>query len=432
VNSDADAGFSEAARAVAVRFLQAVTAHGARLDQLASFGPFLRLDPRDRAFVKELTHGILRNRSLLDYYIGLLSERPLARLDPVVSWILRLGLYELEFLRTPDRAAVFEAVELSRTLQKPSAASFVNALLRRFLREKPALLERSSNLALSVRYSHPEWLAARYLDRFGPERAEALMARNNRPPLPAIRVNPFKTDLEHFRRKLEEHEIVYEESPGPPDCLIVRSPAFSQHPLYLEGYCFFMDIASQEVAWLADVESAEILGDLCAAPGGKAFILAARKRHGSALHCADISWGRIELMRGRADLMGVERLIYSVGDLTKPVWFRPVFDFLLVDVPCSGLGTIRTNPDIRWKIRMSHLKRLKDRQISILTNAFSALQPGGRLLYSTCSTEPEENEEVVEAFLASEPKARLVRPYYRTFPEDHAGDCFFAVEIRHG
>jgi len=401
------------------------------LDQLASFRPFLSLSAQDRRLATEMAYGVIRNKGRLDFYIRELSGRELRKIDPVIRWVLRLGLYELEFLRTPDRAAVYEAVELTRVVRKASAASFVNAVLRGYLRNRPELPSGSSAAALAVRFSHPEWLVARYLDRFGEDATCGLLERNNSNPLPLVRVNRFKTDIPVFTRLLEQEGIAYEEFASLPDALVIHHPAFAQHPFYQDGYCFFMDAASQEVAHLPDLEGVRTIGDFCAAPGGKAFILAWRCRGKLYLKCLDISRARLLQMRKRAEVQGVPGLSYLLADLTRPAPFQAVFDFVLADVPCSGLGTIRSNPDIRWTIQSSHLSRFQERQVSILRNAFDALAPGGRVFYVTCSTEPEENEQVVERFLESEPRSVLAHPYFRTFPGAHPGDCFFAAEIRH-
>ncbi len=418
-------------RAVAVEFLERIVTRGARLDQLASFLPFRSLNPLDRRLATELAYGIMRNRARLDFYISCLAGRQLQRIDAAVLWILRLGLYELEFLRTPDHAAVHESVELAREFRKTSATSFVNAILRGFCRERPELPPGDSAVALAVRYSHPEWLVARCLERFGSASTAALLERNNLTPLPLVRVNRFKTEVEPFRRILDQEGIEHEPFPSIPDSLIIRHPAFSEHPIYKGSYCFFMDPASQQIAEWPDLAGVSSIGDLCAAPGGKAFILAWRSQRRARVHCSDISTVRLREMKKRARWLEVPGFSYSVADLTQPAPFKPAFDFVLVDVPCTGLGTVRSNPDIRWKIQPSHLPRFHARQLAILRNAFRVVSAGGRLLYATCSTEPEENEGVVEEFLADEPKAVLMRPYYRTFPQEHAGDSFFAAEIRH-
>jgi len=418
-------------RAVVVEFLQRIATQGARLDQLATFPPFLSLSALDRRLATELAYGIMRNRGRLDFYIASLGGRELRRIDAVVAWILRLGLYELEFLRTPDHAAVHESVDLARTFRKTSAGSFVNAVLRAFRRNRPELPPGDSPQALAVRYSHPEWLVSRYLGRFGTEQTLSLLERSNSSPLPVVRVNRFKTEVDDFRNRLAGEEIEHELFPSLPNSLVIRHPAFAEHPVYKAGYCFFMDPASQQVAEWPDLAGVARIGDFCAAPGGKAFILAWRSRNQARVHTCDVSAVRLGEMKKRAELLEVPGLSYTVADLTQSASFKPALDFVLVDVPCSGLGTLGANPDIRWKIQPSHLPRFHARQLAILRNGFGAVAAGGRLLYSTCSTEPEENEEVVEEFVAGEPKANLLRPYYRTFPQGRVGECFFAAEIRH-
>jgi len=201
--------------------------------------------------------------------------------------------------------------------------------------------------------------------------------------------------------------------------------------LYREGLGFFMDIASQEVAHMLDVRGAKTVGDFCAAPGGKSFLLASRIEKETHLLCSDAGLERLRRMKKRASLYEIRGLSYVNADQQPSAPFHPGFDSILVDAPCSGLGTIRSNPDIRWKIKEADLSRFHERQLDILTGAFSALKPGGELVYSTCSTEPEENEQVVSLLLEKKTSGRLVGEYRTTFPQDHPGDCFFAARIRH-
>lgn len=419
------------ARAVAVRFLEDLFEPPKHIDSLSQDPEFLSLDSRDRRFVTELVYGVLRNRERLDHHLSNLSQIPLHKLDPAVLWILRVALYQLEFMRIPDHAAVHETVELCRHFGKTSAAGFVNAMLRSFLREKPRLPEGRSANALAVRFSHPQWLVKRYLIRYGVDQTEELLARNNKPPMPFLWVNIFKTNLQSFCRQLEEEKIHYKVYSQLPSCAIVPSPSFTQHRTYQKGLCFFMDPASQEVAYLANVGKHRVLGDFCCAPGGKSFILASQKAKGSKLYCCDASFRRLKETRERARLHQVPDLNFIHADLTAVVPFREPFDFVLLDVPCSGLGTLRSNPDIRWKICEQDLQRFHSKQVSLLQNGFAALREGGELLYATCSTEPEENESVIEEFLTRQGKASLIGDFHRTFPAPHPGDCFFAARIRH-
>ena len=418
-------------RILAVRFLNDLFNDHGHLDRLSQSTEFLELDTRNRRFVTELVYGVLRNRRLLDHYLEKLSRTPLDKLDEAVLWVLRVALYQLEFLRVPDHAAVSEAVENCRRLHKTSAGGFVNAILRSFLREKPVLPKGESADALAIRFSHPEWLVERFLGRYGVQQTLGLLERNNEPPPPVHWVNVFRTDLSSLCKELDEDEIPYQVHASLPNCLIVQSSGFAEHPAYQEGRCFRMDAASQEVAYLGELKDRRVLGDFCCAPGGKSFLIASQMSRDARLYCCDANLRRLEETGSRARFLQVPDLDLIHADLRTPPPFRQVFDFILLDVPCSGLGTLRSNPDIRWKIGRSDLKRFHSLQLSVLTHGFSALRPGGELTYSTCSTEPEENESVIEEFLARERKALMIGDFHRTFPAPHLGDCFFAARIRH-
>jgi len=228
---------------------------------------------------------------------------------------------------------------------------------------------------------------------------------------------------------LAELEVDHQVSSNLPNCITVQSENFVQHEIYQEGLGLLMNAASQEVAYLADVTEHRRLVDFCAAPGGKSFILASRMARQARLLCCDINLGRLQNMASRAKRMGIQRLDFVNADLTDKTPLRGRVDFVLVDVPCSGLGTLRSRPDIRWRIEERDLQRYHSRQLALLQHAFSILRRGGEAVYSTCSTEPEENEQVVEEFLAGERGASLNGEYFRTFPESHSGDCFFAARI---
>lgn len=417
-------------RSVVIRFLRDLFIHHRHVDFLSHDTDFLELEERDRRLVTEMVYGVLRNRLLLDHYIEALSNTPIEKLDDSVHWILRLGLYEIEFLRIPDHAAVHEAVELCRRFRKASAAGLINAVLRRFLREKPPLPEGPSAAALAVRFSHPEWLVQRYLSRYGTEQTQQLLRRNNEPPTQALWVNVFKTDVHSFCGQLEAERIPYQLHSRLPNCVILTASGFTQHHLYREGLCFFMDVASQEIAYLAEVENHGRLADLCSAPGGKSFLMVAQMATDAHLYCCDSSFERLKETRQRSQFLQVPGLSFIHADLSSATPFRKPFDFVLLDVPCSGLGTLRSNPDIRWKIRECDLSRFHARQVSLLQSGFSILRPEGELTYSTCSTEPEENESVIEEFLAEERDAEVIGDFHRTYPEAHPGDCFFAARVR--
>lgn len=415
-------------RFLAVQFLREVFAASRRTDSLSRDPRFLRLHPRDRRLAVELVLGVSRWLRRLDHALSRFSNRPLERLDPDVLWVLRVAAYELEFLSVPARAAVHQAVGLCRAVGKSSAGAFVNAVLRQYLRVEPTPPRGDSAETLSILHSHPEWLARRYVDRWGPGRAEALMARNNERPRPPLWVNPFRVDFGVFQGWLRAEGIPFRVRPELPCCLDAPR-RLARHRWHREGFCFFMDAASQQTVAGIDLESCRLAGDFCAAPGGKAFLLASRLPADAWLCAADSNGRRLRRLKERAARCQVPlRLVQA--DLTRPAPLRTAFDFILLDAPCSGLGTLGANPEIRWRAVEEDLKRHQRRQVSILRNGFGSLRRGGRLLYSTCSTEPEENEEAVELFLRAEPSAKLLEPPRRNFPEG-VGQCFFSALVGH-
>ncbi len=418
------------ARSVALRvLLDSESGRRVSLETHFETSDFDSLPERDRRLATELAYGVLRNRSLLDYQLDSLLERPRSRLDPEVLQILRVGLFQLNYLRIPERAAVHESVRLCREFRKSSAGPLVNAVLRRFLRKRTTAPEADDTRSLSIRFSHPEWLVRRYLTRYGHEGTQTILERNNRPPLLHLWVNPFRTTREQFCRRLDREGVPFQLHPRLPHCVRVNSRSFVRHPLYRRGHCFLMSPASQAVAHLGDLSRCRVLGDFCAAPGGKSFILQARKRSDSRIVSCDLSWSRLRQMRARADLYRIPQLRAVQADLVHPP-FRNRFDFILLDVPCTGTATLRANPDIRWRLAEEDVQRMARIQRSLLRSSFRMLRPGGQMIYATCSTEPEENLGVVEELLDVEPEAKLLRQPGEDFLKREA--FFAACLVRKG
>jgi len=330
----------------------------------------------------------------------------------------------------PEYAVVDEAVELTRFLGKSSAAGFVNGVLRSFLRQRHPLPAGNSLSSLSIRYSHPRWLVRRYISRYGLKAARKLMARNNLPPDSCLRINTVRISTDDFLRRLEAEEIPYTLLPDLPACLKVGARGFNRHRLYTEGYSFYMNHGSQKVAAAVEVEPGMRIGDFCAAPGGKSFILASRTGPGGLVLALDVSRSRLLQMKQRMELYGVGNCLLGCADLEKAGPPARGLDAVLLDVPCSGIGTIRSNPDIRWIFREEDLPRQQARQAAILRNGFRCLDRKQKLFYTTCSTEPEENEEVIRGFLRDEPGAELAgEPFHTLSYQDH-GEGFFVAAIR--
>ncbi len=390
-------------------------------------------DLRDRALLHELVLGTLRRRGWLDHVVGRLSSRPLETLSSTTRDTLRLGAYQLLFLRTPAHAAVSESVDLARELE-PRAAGFVNAILRRLQREgPPAEPDPATDSVgwMSTAGSLPGWLAERWHARLGPARALARARAALSAPASFVRLNPRVADA---REQLLAAGIALEPAAVAGAWSVSGGPIL---PFAESGVVYVQDEGSQLVARLAAREG--LLLDACAAPGGKALLLADLAGADTRVVAAEASRDRLAVMRRLARRWGATRLLLLGADALRPP-FRRDFDAVLLDAPCSGLGTLARNPDIRWRISATDLERHRDRQRSLLESLARLVRPGGQLVYATCSLEPEETHDVVDPFLARSP--HFVRDelpeWARRFetagcveldPAHRSGDGFFAVRL---
>ncbi|GAB4240335.1 MAG: 16S rRNA (cytosine(967)-C(5))-methyltransferase RsmB [Acidobacteriota bacterium] len=421
------AGSGGAARYHAVQILMRWATSRRPLEGLLHDVLPAELSDRDEALCRELVDGVLRQVRLLDFRLAQVVDRPLEAVDPPLLWNLRVAAYQVDFLRIPDYAAVDEAVSLCYRLKRRYAASFVNAVLRRYLRLGAPTPEPKDARSAAVAYSHPDWYVRRLFERYGGETAVRMLAENNLRPPSVLWVNPFRNTCGEFCGELLQAGVPFQKA-DLPDCLVIRKKGFVNHRLYLEGRCLFLNYGSLWVAHLVAVEKCRFIVDACAAPGGKSFVLRSRGSAARLLAC-DVDPRRLAEMRRLAESLAVPGIEFVLADGTAGFPGRG-YDFVLVDVPCSGLGTIRSNPDLRWRVREEDLPRWASRQLAILQRAFAGLARGGELLYSTCSTEPEENEQVVATFLEQEREARLLEEPRRTFPEGGWADGFFAARLR--
>lgn len=433
------------ARAVAFEVLLRVEQGDAYASELLHSSQNSRLSAVDHGLATELVMGVLRWQSLLDQSIAQQCLRPLARLDPEILLALRLGAYQLHFLeRVPARAAINESVELAKSAHKRSASGFVNAVLRKLAaRGKFPRAETSAACdaeELAAQTAHPLWMVERWTRNFGLELAHKICAGNQRVPGTAVCVAGPEVEDE-----LKRDGIVL--SPGrllSSARIVERGNIFSTHA-FLEGRVAIQDEASQLVALLVG-RGAKIL-DCCAAPGGKTRILA--KRNPDAMVVA------VELHPHRARLLRklvTARNVYVIAADIRDLPLLGQFDRVLVDAPCSGTGTLGRNPEIKWRLRPGDLADLQGRQLSILRVAMELVAPGGRLVYSTCSLEPEENSTVIDLALRGNALCRVVPcrgelearyregeirddnfdaltsgPYLRTLPGVNLCDGFFAA-----
>lgn len=443
------------ARTAAFHALRAVVSRRADLPAALATSRQHLSDERDRALAVDIVAGALRWQRSLDALIEHAAKRPLRRLDPDVVIILRLSLYQLLHLdRVPASAVVDDAVDLTRTARKGSATGFVNAVLRSTLRQRHRLplpprpesrADRDAWLAyLGVTHSHPEWLVARWLDRHGVEAAERWVRFDNETPRLTLRANTLRARREDVAASLASDGVETEPTRHAPDGLVVTRGNPLQGPQ--DGSHLVQDEASQLVTLAVRARPRERVLDLCASPGGKTTAMAADMRDEGILVASDVRSARLALLQQTIRGSGARcvRVVRAAAAGFLP--FAPVFDRVLVDAPCSGLGTIRRDPDIRWRRTEADLSRLARDQQALLARAADVVRSGGRLVYATCSSEPEENEQVVDAFLASRPEFEVVdlrvdgpaalqplldaRGMMRTLPFRDSLEAFFAAALK--
>ena len=410
-------------------------------------------DERDRALAGEIATGTIRWQAAFDHVIGAFAGRPLSRLDPEVIDILRMSMFQLLHLtRVPASAAVDEAVKLTKKAGKRSAAPLVNAILRRVSRERTKLplprrdaSSRNDALAyLSTTLSHPEWLVRRWLDRYGFEAAEEWCRFNNAPAALTLRANRLKNTREGLAAALEAHGVVTRPARFAPDGLIVDSGNPLRTPLATTGAFVVQDEASQIVTFMTGVRPGEHVLDACASPGGKTTAMAAVMEDRGFIVAMDVRPRRVRLLAEAVRRSGASSIQVVHADASRPPPFTMPFDCVLVDAPCSGLGTLRRDPDIKWRRREDDLPRAAELQARLLDALSSSVHPGGRLVYATCSSEPDENDRVVERFLEAHcdftvrPPAGLpsqldsvIEPpgYLRTLPFRDGLEAFFAATL---
>jgi len=442
------------ARVAAYDILSALSAGRADLPTAIAQARRRLSDDRDRGLAAEIATGVERQRALLDHLIGQCSKRPLDRLDPEIVDILRLSSYQLIYLdRVPAAAVVDDAVNLAGMVGKRSASGFVNAVLRTLSRRRRALPlpvrpsdpdDREKALDyFSITLSHPRWLADRWYRRLGFAAAEAWMLFNNAAAPLTLRANRFKTTPEALIDRLATFQVVVRAGRFAPDALIVEEGQPLRAPGSEDGSFVVQDEASQLVTLLAGARPGPLVLDACASPGAKATAIAASLPASGRLVACDVRGRRIDLLRRTVRATGAERISIVQADLGQPLPFTAQFDCVIVDAPCSGLGTLRRDPDIRWRRDESDLAALADDQRHMLRNAAAVVAPGGRLIYATCSSEPEENDQIAAAFLAEHRRFRAraangIHPLLpaavvdakgclRTAPDRHGLEAFFGA-----
>lgn len=418
------------------RFRRDGTWSGAGIDSIIKK---YRLERRDAALTARLCLGVLQNSSLCDYYIDCYSS---AKLEPKLRDILRLGTYQLLFMdKIPDRAAVSESVALCKSVGYARAAGLANAVLRRIAENKTKLPEipgKGSPEYLSIKYSHPLWLAEYLVDKKGYEFAEAFMEANNRPGKLTLQVNRLRVDSGDYIRALDRAEITHREFPELPGCIELPGGSATELPGFEEGLFYVQDRAARLAVEIAGPQPGMRVLDACSCPGGKSFAAAIAMENRGSILARDIHEKKLNLVVQGAKRLGIDIISTACGDAREPEEkLRGSFDLVIADVPCSGFGVIGKKPEIRYKDRES-LKGLPGIQRDIISNLSNFVKPGGVLLYSTCTVFEEENEQVVEEFLKKHEDFRLVpfsvdsrecKGMYTFWPNVDGTDGFFAAKL---
>ena len=392
-----------------------------------------RLKTSDRALAHELVLGVLRWQAWLDKTIEHFSKRRIESLDLPVRIALRMGLYQLRFLsRIPASAAVNESVNLVRGVKLSSAAALVNAVLRRAIREAdydPASEAEDPLEKLAIETSHPVWLIDRWANSFGLPEAESFARTNNQIPPTAFRVVHTRAEETQVIQQLTDAGAAIERSPIAAAAFRISGATAALRDLSANGQIYLQDEASQLVALMLDVRPGDRVLDLCAAPGGKTTLIADRAGDNAQIIAADRSAMRMTTITATAALHQLHSINAVLLDARDTLPFAPrSFDRILVDAPCSGTGTLRRNPEIRWRLANEDIANFAAAQKQFLRNAAIVLGPTGRLVYSTCSVEREENEEVVDNFISTHPDFTLEKTI-RTWPHREGSDGFFMAVL---
>lgn len=432
------------ARRAAFEILRRVFSEGAYASAVIASLPDTSLSREDRALAHEITLGVLRWQLSLDYFIERYAARPVARLDIPVVIALRMGIYQLRYLaRVPPSAAVNESVNLVKQFGALSASGFVNAVLRKAARnpaDQPGAGIADPGARLAAELSHPEWLLWRWWSLLGEDETRALALANNTTPAGAFRVNTLRVPVDRALADLAEQGVSARPSVFVPGAFVIEDGAAAVARAAELGLIYIQDEASQLVSLLLAPQPAERILDLCAAPGSKSSHIAALTQDKAWIVSCDVHPNRLRSLAAARDRLRADSIDAVALDAARELPFSehaPKFDRVLVDAPCSGTGTLRRNPEIKWRLAPDDITRLAALQFDLLRMGASSVRKGGRLVYSTCSIEREENEEVVLRFLEGDRSFRVIEPeavelitperFVRTFPHRHGMDGFFAA-----
>lgn len=434
-------------REIALKILHDVETQNAYASEtIQSYCRNLFLSSLDRRFISEIVHGTTKMRRRLDFVLGLFLVEKLENLTPWIKNILRMGVYQIDFMdKVPESAAVDESVKLAKKYGHRGTVALVNAVLRSYLRDKSKVKfpsweeDKVENIALF--YSFPGWMVGKWLEIFGEKETIELCETFNQRPRLSLRANSLKIGQREMEEIFHREKIKFKPGKLLENFYSIESKVdLSQFKPLQDGLVYFQDESAGFPVMLLDPQPGEIILDLCAAPGGKATFIAERIEDKGKVIAVDISLKRLETVKENCDRLGIHSVTLCCADASC-FSCRPV-DRVLIDAPCSALGTLGRNSDARWRKQEEDLPRLQKLQLEILSNAAELVRRGGILVYSTCTVMPEENEQVIAKFLEKRTDFRLSdsqliidsdvldqNGFVRTLPHVHKMDGSFACRL---
>ncbi len=440
-------GLYTGSRGTAIRILNRVERTDSYLDKLldAELKSSELSDP-DKGLLTEIVHGVLRWQNRLDWVLNGFSHGNFAKSEINLKNALRVALYQILFLdRVPHAAAVNEAVEFIKRIRGEKPAGLVNAVLRNIIRNIEGIRYPDPNedlvQYLAVYHSHPHWMVKRWLARFEKDETAQLLIANNERPMLSLRVNRLKADVDHFIRELENQQIACTRSPLIEHFVRVKTLSkIGQMDLFRNGHFTIQDESAALPCLLLSPQPGERVIDMCAAPGGKTTNIAELMHNEGEVVAVDKYEAKLNLIRGSAERLGLRNIRLVAADAA--ILEEHQADRVLLDAPCSGTGVLSKKPDIKWKRDIADLMKLGALQADLMENAARLVKPGGVLVYSTCTMEPEENQLLVRAFLSRHPEFTLDDPrkfihaslvtadgFVETYPHRHQMDGSFAARL---
>jgi 16S rRNA (cytosine967-C5)-methyltransferase len=412
------------------------------------------LNSQDRRLATELVYGSVRRQRTLDALIDQLGKKKSHQQPPDLRAILHLGLYQLRYLnQIPASAAVNTTVELAKQNGFAGLSGFVNGLMRQYIRlaeaaGDPLQLPPDPVQRLGTRHSYPDWIVQVWLEQLDLAEVEQLCEWMNRPPHIDLRINPLRTSLEAVEAAMQAAGIAVQPLPHLPQALrlVEHVGAIQNLPGFREGWWMVQDASAQLVSYLVDPQPGEFVIDACAAPGGKALHLAELMRDQGKIWACDRTASRLKKLTENAERLGIHATEISIGDSRDQPQFVGKGDRVLLDAPCSGLGTLNRHADARWRQTPERVQELATLQQELLTAAATWLKPDGVLVYATCTLHPQENEQVISAFLAQHPNWQIEPPtpdspaaafatsqgWVKVWPHRQQMDGFFMVRLKRG